>query len=396
MLLCQLITMKKSQTQAGSIAVLIILIALFMALYLLFLPAKERSSLLGQNFTAETNTTRTTTLSEDVLLSQTPGLLKNFDKDTEKHEIDAVNLFLRDEPETSDLAASITITKSLFKEGLQELKFNINDLENLQRVTLFFLVNEGRGNLIITLNGIQIFNEKVSGLQNVVLPKDLLQEINKLTFKASSPGINIFGKNIYTLTSLKIRQSFQLTNTKESRTFVLSSGEVEENAKLSFFLFCNKDTTSRLRVFLNEEEIANELLACQSSIRSIDLDKELLNEGRNTLIFEIDKGDYLLNDILVETKLREGGAKTYKFSISEKQFDRILDDSEVMLKMSFSSTDDVKKATININGNEFTMETDENNFERPVTSLVDEGNNFIKITPESEFDLEFLEIIIED
>ena len=388
--------MKKSQTQAGSVAVLVILIALFMALYLLFLPAKERSSLLGQNLTTETNATGTTTLSEDVLLSQTPGLLKNFDKDTEKHELDAVNLFLRDEPETSDLAASITITKSLFKEGLQELKFNVDDLENLQRVTLFFLVSEGRGNLIITLNGIQIFNEKVNGLQNVVLPKDLLQETNKLTFKASSPGINIFGKNIYALTSLKIRQSFQLTNTKESRTFVLSSGEIEENAKLSFFLFCNKAATSRLRVFLNEEEIANELLACQSSIRSIDLDKELLNEGRNALIFEIDKGDYLLNDILVETKLQEGGAKTYKFSISGKQFDKILDDREVMLKMSFSSTDDIKKATINVNGNEFTMETDENDFERPITSLVDEGNNFIKITPESEFDLEFLEIIIEE
>jgi hypothetical protein len=113
------------------------------------------------------------------------------------------------------------------------------------------------------------------------------------------------------------------------------------------------------------------------------------------LVFEIDKGDYLINNIKIETNLQEGGAKTYKFAISKKQFDQILNDKEIMLKMSFSSTEDVNKATINVKGKEFTMETDENEFERPITSLVKERNNFIKITPETEFNLEFLEIVIE-
>jgi len=388
------ITMKKSQAPAGNIAVLIILIALFMTLYLLFLPAKDRAELLGQNFTS-TNVTQPKTISEMTLLSQTPGLLKPFEKDTEKHEVDAINLFLKEEPETIDLATSISFSKSLFKEDVQELKFNIKDLENLQKVTLFFLVNEGKGDLVITLNGIQIFSNEVKGLQSLILPTDLLQETNKLVFKVSSPGINIFGKNNYALSNLKVRESFELTNTKEERTFVLSSNEIDEDAKLSFFLFCNKATTARLRIFLNKEEISNELLACASSTKNIDLDKEFLKEGRNSLVFEIDKGDYLVNDIKIETKVQEGGAKTYKFAISEKQFDEILNDKEVMLKMSFSSTNDVNKATINVNGKEFTMETDENEFERPITSLVKEGNNFIKITPETEFNLEFLEIVIE-
>src|SRR3989344_3395266 len=136
--------MKKSQTQAGSIAVLVILIALFMVLYLLFLPARDRAELLGQNQTSA-NLTSTAKTSETVLLSQSPGLLKPFEKDTEEHEIDAVNLFLREEPENIDLANSLSFTKSLFKEDVGELKFNVNDLENLQKVTLFFLVNEGKG-----------------------------------------------------------------------------------------------------------------------------------------------------------------------------------------------------------------------------------------------------------
>ena len=387
--------MKKSQEHAGNIAVLIVLIALFMALYLLFLPAKDRAELLGQNKTSDDSGNLIEDTDSILLLSQNPGLLKSFEKDTEKHEIDAVNLFVRDEPETIDLANSIKSSKSLFTNEVQELNFNIKNIDNLQKVTLFFLVNEGRGNLIILLNGIQIFNDDVRGLQNVILSKELLQESNKLIFKASSPGINIFGKNKYALSSIKIKENFQITNTNEERTFVLSSNELDENAKLSFFLFCNKVATSRLRIFLNNKEIANELLACASSIKNADLDKDLLKEGRNILLFEIDKGDYLINDIKIETKLKEGGAKTYKFAASESDFDKILDDKEVMLKMSFSNADELKKAVISINGREFTVETEENEIKRPITSLVNKGNNFIKIIPETEFNLEILEITIE-
>lgn len=388
--------MSKSQTQASSIAVLVVLIALFMALYLLFLPAKDRIELLGEDKPVVNNQENTTGISEDVLLSQSPGLLKPFEKDTEKHEVDAVNLFLKEEPETTELSNSLSFSKSFFRDDTAELKFNIDDLDNLQKVNLFFLVNEGKGNLIISLNGIQVFNEKVNGLQNILLPKDLLQDKNQLIFKVSSPGINIFGRNRYALTNIKVRSNYELTNTKEERTVVLSSNELDENAKLNFFLFCNKATTTRFRTFFNSKEIANEILVCQSSIKNIEVDKNLLKEGRNSLLFEIDKGDYLINDIKLETKVQEGGAKTYKFAVSEKQYDFILDDNEVNLKLKFSNIGDLNKMLINVNGKEFSIETEENEFERPITSLIEKGNNFIKITPETEFDLEFLEITIEE
>ena len=387
--------MKKSQTQAGSIAVFIILIALFMMLYLLSLPAEDRLALLGENETKDSTSSTNKTLSKDVLLYQNPGLLKVFDRDTERHEIDSINLFLKDEPETIDLSSSTSVTKSLFKENTQELRFDVEDLENLNEATLFFLVNEGKGDLIIILNGIEIFNNKVNGLQNIILPNGLLQESNKLVLKVSSPGINIFGRNKYVLTNLKVRENFELTNTKEERTFVLSTNEVDDNAKLSFFLFCNKAEITRLRIFLNDEEVNNELLSCVNSQKNVDLEEDLLEEGKNSLLFEIDKGDYLINKIEVEAKVSEGGAKTYRFPVTEKQFDKILDDNEVMLRMEFSSSDD-KTALINVNGNEFTMDTDENDYERPITSLVKEGNNFIKITPQNEFTVEFLEIKIEE
>src|SRR3989344_1201179 len=220
--------MKKSQTQAGSIAVLIVLIALFMALYLLFLPQKERLELLGENQTNETGTQRTQgqgTLTQGLLLSQSPGSLKPFEKDTNTHDIDAVNLYVRAEPITIDLANSLTISKSLFSENKRELRFNIDDLNNLDQVTLFFLVNNAKGNLIISLNDVEIYNNKAQGLKSVTLPVDLIQKTNKLTFTVSSPGFNIFAKNSYTLSEIKVRESFEITNTKEQRTFTLTASE---------------------------------------------------------------------------------------------------------------------------------------------------------------------------
>ena len=392
--------MKKSQTQAGSIAVLIVLIALFMALYLLFLPQKERLELLGENQTNETGTQRTQgqgTLTQGLLLSQSPGSLKPFEKDTNTHDIDAVNLYVRAEPITIDLANSLTISKSLFSENKRELRFNIDDLNNLDQVTLFFLVNNAKGNLIISLNDVEIYNNKAQGLKSVTLPVDLIQKTNKLTFTVSSPGFNIFAKNSYTLSEIKVRESFEITNTKEQRTFTLTASE-SGDAKLNFFVFCNNPSSKgRLRVFVNNEEIANEVLGCASADKSIEIDKESLKEGKNTLLFEIDKGDYLVNDIKLEVNVEEGGSKTYKFSVTKKQFDDILDSGkEVKLSIKFNDVgDDVKKATININNNEFTLETKDLDYERFITSLIDEGNNFIKITPQSEFDIELLEIKIE-
>jgi hypothetical protein len=386
--------MKKAQ--GSSVAVLIVLIALFMALYLLFLPAKDRAELLQSNTTNDSSDKEDIAiLREGTLLSQNPGLLKPFEKESNKHDINSVNLFLRDEPKIIELANSISISKGVSSEDNQELKFSLDDLKNLDKITLFFLVNEAQGNLIINLNGIQILNKEAKGLQSVTLPNDLLQKNNQLIFKVSSPGINIFIKNKYDLSDIKVRANYELINTNEERTFVLSSNELDENAKLSFFLYCNKAALTRFRILLNEKEIDSEVLSCRSSTKELDLDKKLLKAGDNKLIFELDQGDYLINNVEVKTKSNEGGSKTYKFSLSEKQFDETLNDKEIMLKMSFSSTEEKKKATVNVNGKEFTMETSENDYKRPITSLIKEGNNFIKITPDNEFTLEFLEIVIE-
>lgn len=385
--------MKKGQvTSGGSVAVLIFLIALFMVFYILLLSPADRDALLNQTDVENTGTSSTSQITS-VLLEQNPGIVKPHSSGTIKHKIDSVNLYIKEEPLTSDLAASLSLSKSLFSENKRQLLFNIEDLNDLDQVNLYLLVLDGEGNLIINLNGITIYESRASGLVNVILPTDLLSESNVLQFMVSSPGWNIFSTNYYDLRDIKVRESYEMTNTKENRRFVLSDNE-KGDAKLKYYIFCNTlETGARLRVFLNNEEISSEILNCVGAQKFIDIDTNELETGENVLMFEIDKGDFLLNNIELEIDSEEGGYLDYKFSITENQYDDILaEDLDVVLFMEFNE-DDLKKATISVNGNEFSLNTEETDFERIITNFVDEGNNFIKITPDVEFNID--EMVIE-
>ena len=174
----------------------------------------------------------------------------------------------------------------------------------------------------------------------------------------------------------------------------MSSSELND-AELKFFVYCNKSPfNSRLRIFINNKESHNSILGCRSEEKIIEIEGKFLKEGSNAILFEIDKGDFLLNDIELKVKLEEGGGKTYKFSLTEKQLNALLDGGdEIKLLMNFND-DKQKSATININGNEFTLDTKDLDYERFITSLVKEGNNFIRITPSNEFSVDLLEIRI--
>ncbi len=382
--------MKKSQS-AGSIAVLIVLIALFMVLYLIFIPPEDRARLLQYNTTSDSDGNGDGNVkSSNVLLSQVPGLVKPFDKDESKHEIDAVQLYFKNEPIVEDLATSINVNRNLFNSETKELRFNLQDLNNLNKATLFFFVNEAKGELIIELNNVEIFNSKTRSLENIILPKGLLKETNILTFESSKPSL--LGKNLYSLSDIKIRENFELTNTKEERRVVLSSSEVGKG-ELNFFIFCNQAPIgSRLRVFINQKESFNDVVSCVSTEKNIEISEDDLKEGENKILFEIDKGDFLLNGIELKVNLEEGGYRTYKFALTEKQVDDILASAkEIKLTMNFKD-DKEKRATININGNELSLDTKELDYNVFITSYIKEGNNFIRMSPSNEFTVDLLEI----
>tara|TARA_Y100000034_G_scaffold136731_1_gene215307 strand:- start:8201 stop:9352 length:1152 start_codon:yes stop_codon:yes gene_type:complete len=382
--------MKKGQS-GGNIAVLVLLIAIFISVYILLIPQEDRDDLLNEiNKKNDSNGDNGDV--ELVLLEESVGILKPSDTDTVIHDIDSVSLFFRDEPVTQDLANVLTIENGLFGESSQKLVFNLDDEDNLRDIALFFFVREGDGDLEVKLNGQNVYAGKAEGLQNINLPKNIVGSINELQISVDK---GILG-NKYVLSDIKLRENFEITNAQEVRNVVLSSAE-DENAKLSFLSFCNEQNSgARLRIFVNAKESFNELMPCVPQRKNLEIDKNDLNVGNNEFIFDIDKGDYLLNDLELEVKSKEGGKERIKFPISEEQFNKIQEDNEVVLKVEFGNLDeDDRKGTISVNGKEFSFNTDDDEFEKLITSFVEEGNNFIEIKPDNEFEILNLEIIIE-
>ncbi|MCD4666444.1 hypothetical protein K8R47_01390 [archaeon] len=389
--------MNKGQTKTGTnVGFLIFLIALFIVLYILLLPPEDRNQLLNQTSDENGNGGNGPVTDSDVLLLQNPGTLKVLEDETEIHEIDAVNLYIRNEPVVNDLATSVYVRKSLFGEDVRNLVFNVEDIDNLDNVKLFFTILEGQGNLIVNINGVDVYNSKAVGLTQVILPVDLLNEDdNILRISVSSPGFNLFGRNYYSLQNIKLRESYELTNTKESRSFVLTKEEVNDGT-LSYLLYCNKaDLGARLRLFLNGEEISSEVVACASAEKNIDIDEEDLEEGRNELLFEVDRGDFLINDIKLEVDIEGEGERTYKFSMSDDQYDDVLFEKKDAVIFLIFGDDEDKKADISVNGHEFTLDTKDLEYDFVISDYVREGNNFLRISPMKEFIIDELEIRLE-
>ena len=379
---------KKGEANASNVAVVVFLIAVFLAIYILLLPAEDRQKLLeGENETIIDDAGRVVNSGEVLLLEQQPGFLKPSESEKVMHRIDPVNLFAKDEPRISDVATSINIEKSAFGENSRRLSFNSEDLNNIERATLFFNVVNGEGNLIINLNGVEIFFGKAEGLENVNLPIDLLKSSNNIEFKVSGPGWNIFGENEYRLRDLKVRQNFNVENTKEKRGFVLSAGE-KGDGLLMYKLFCNSaGKNARLIINLNNKEISNEVLTCRSASREVEVDAKDMNIGNNNLEFKIDEGDYLLNEIKIEVNAEEGGGVEYRFNIKDDEFFEIEDGGrEVKLEMEFSDKER-HMLTINVNGDEISVDSEERLTIVDISRLIDEGNNKIKINPGNEVEL---------
>jgi len=382
---------RKGQENASNVAVVVFLIAVFLTVYILLLPAEDREELLEGGVNESVNGADSGN-GGVVLLQQNPGLLRPLETDTGVHKIDPVNLFFKDQPKVSDLAMSIRVGKSLFGDESRKLSFNSESLDDINKATLFFAVDEGEGNLIISLNGVEIFDEEASGLQSVLLPVELLKESNSIEFKASSPGWNFIGSNEYGLKDLKVRQNFEVTNTKEKRGFVLSSAENGDGV-LSYSLFCNSaGRLSRLKIVLNNKEVSDEALNCRSASRQVDIDSNDMNEGGNELVFQIDNGDYLLNEIKLEVGSEQGGGISYKFAVAEEDYNSIQEGKkEVELIMEFADRER-HRAELRINGDEISVDNEEKKYEQEITKFIEEGTNKLEIMPGNEFELVSLKV----
>ena len=393
---------KKGQDIGVNMAVLISLIALFMIFYIVLIPPKDRAELLGEEF-LENASSESISASGEVLFEIQPGKMGPQEESTISHTLTGIDLYVRSEPEVKELLTVTEIKRNIIKNQYKIINFEVESLDNLEGATLFFLPSYTRGKLIIELNGNIVFegilNEKE--LQKIILPKEYItEETNNLRI---STGFSLLIPSRYVLNDIKLRNQYRLENIKESRTFVIPETEIDsiDKVKLNYFVYCNsasKKGTAQLKILLNSEIIESSSLPCISRYIEMDVNKEFLTEGTNSLSFELDKGDFRFSDIELKTDLdSKTFRKTYDFSVTKEQYSLIKRNSlDALFNLEFEGTDDeLKEAELSVNSHSFNINTERDTYSREISSYLKEGSNRIRIKPLNEFEVLLLEVRLE-
>jgi len=383
---------KKGQDGKG-VAILLLLIALFMVLYILLLPPEQRDYLLNDTIGGST---KGEDFNPKIVLIENPGYVNPNKESSVRHDLSSINLFIKSEPTSKKLADNLEISKSIINNKPYVLTFDVDDKSNLKDMILFFSVEDSKGNLIVRLNNNIIYDGKTKSAETIKLPINFIKEDNTLEIRSSSPGLFFWRKNFYILNNIGIKETYQLTNPKEERIFSIPKYEITSlsNAKLIYQYYCSdleKDLTT-LKIFLNEKNILDKLTGCSGGSESVEIDKTYFKEGNNQIEFVIGEGDFQFSNVYIESELKEKVYPVYHFEIDEDDFD-FLQSGDAEARLRISMNEDIRKrVSILINNKEINVDTNENEFSREITSYVENGDNILRIIPQNTFYLDELEI----
>ncbi len=385
------------QPDGKGVAILLLLIALFMILYILLLPPEQREDILNQSVS---NGVSEENVQTKVLFIETPGEIYPTKEDTVVHEMSPANIFIKSDPKTSILADSLEISKSLISNKPQTLTFDVEDISNLKDILLFFSVADTKGKLIVKINDHQIFDGEIGNVETIKLPINYINKKNKLELKASSPGIFIFSRNHHSLEEIGIKETYQLTNPKEERIFSIPKYEASsmQKAVLSYQIYCNKleKNTTPFKIFVNDNLVLDKLLPCMGSTESLEIDKSKLKEGTNDLEFNIGEGDFQLSKIELRTELKEKQYPTYHFEIQNDDY-KFVEQNKADINLRLEMNEEGRKISrVILNNKEIVVDTENELFTRDVSSFVNEGENIIKIIPQNTFSIDKLELKLEE
>jgi hypothetical protein len=372
-----------------SIQGLIVLIGIMIILYTIILPPCDKCNLLG----SDCPDTCDLEDSGRVLLLEFPGDIGEIQDDSIKHVFESANLFDKGDPELKILSNSLEMKSGLFGSSDQNLDFGLDDIENLERLSLSFAVIESRGNLIITLNGKQIFNQDIDAnkIETVELPMEYLEGNNDLELKVNPPGFAFWLTNKYSLKDITLKEEFELVHTSDVLDFSVSSSEKNSivDSELRFYVYCKgtPGESNILKVHLNDNLLLSELMGCTNEDYSLDIDEDDFESGVNQLKFSVTGGNYLISDIRIDNVVSGKVYPSYTFYVSQEIYDDE-DDFYLILDM----TGDEKRGDIILNDEVIELDTSNTFKEYDVSDKIKKGNNFVEIRPLTDFRIDELKV----
>lgn len=379
--------------EGSAVANFILMFALFIVVYLILLPPGAKEQLIVPS-------PEGVPVEGQLLLSESPGLVKPFLRETISRRLQPIKLFALTETEPKILARSLSVSTSVFSTKSEDLKFDLPELDDLTDLSVIFLIQEASGRLILTINNQEFFNDfvRTEDLPIEIPLKALKKEDNILTIAASSPGLRFLSANKYYLKDIQLVKKSAVENKKESRNFIIPPSENKDLVAsfLSFFINCLRvKELGTLRIYLNSKEISNRFMVCNAGLIELEINPEDIYEGENILEFEIDKGEYILEQVVLDNELESEDYPKYFFSLQRSELFAVEDEAAaVELELDFDDAGYRKAATMLINGERIYLDTLGRTSIVDISDYVIEGENFIKIVPREEFDIVNLQVLL--
>jgi hypothetical protein len=389
----------KAQAGGFNAAILIAIVAGLIMLYIMFLPSGDREDLLDDD-----DTSSDVTEDDRVLLLESVGQLAVGENLEDRKDIP--NVFLFETTNAKELAKEnpFIVRRGWFDKQEKEMNFALSDLANTQNTFLSFTIREQKGILTIQLNGNTIFEGEITSanVDPIKLDKSLLKEQNTILFKVSPVGLKFWRTNLYSLENIKVIGDITDRTKQESQNiFTLTESEHEslEEAEVQFVPYCSSESkVGVLDIFVNNRNIFSAVPVCEDPYKQV-IPSGVLNKGQNTVVFKTNKGSYSVEQVFIDFEYEQTEAKTYYFELNETKFNDIRDSNDpVTLTLEFVDDNEDKRGIIDVNGRirSFDQEIEQDDSDKflsmDITTLIQRGNNYVRIEPETELNIVELKV----
>ncbi|MBT4804863.1 hypothetical protein HON71_01695 [Candidatus Woesearchaeota archaeon] len=389
--------------QAAGAAVLLVIIAGLLIGFVILLPPSERAELLDEDYGAVDSTTTDDTDLDDAvieknLLTVSPGRVDFLGHKEIEHPLPVVNIYTKTESKIIAEKNIVYAKKGAFSGEPSKFKFVVPDLENSDNLLLSFKVNEVKGEVVITLNGEELFKSEVQDGDSFIvnIPANLVKEENEMLFSASSIGVAFWATNMIDLESVQVVADVTSVEAQSSKNIFLVSETEKKNLEkviLKFKPDCQFTEVGKLQVLINGNEVYFAVPDCELSLVPIEFSPELVYQGENEIVFRTNKGTYVLSHVLIESKLKEVEYPTYYFELSYEQYQNVINDElRLRLEMDFVDVVTSKFGELVFNGHVKGFDTKEVSFAMDLSDDLVQGNNALKVKPKKTLDVREIKI----
>ena len=378
---------KRSQS-ATNAGVTIILIAVLIVFYILFLSPEDRAEILGESYPG-TGGTGGTAGAKSVLFSSTPGRLYPPSANLVEHTMPSFLVFTVTNANELKRTDSLYVKSSAFSDTTEEVIFFF-DPKTTEDLKLSFNVRKHSGRLIIRINDYKIFDGEVKEASPppISLQKEYLRAKNSLVFEVSEPGAAFWRVNEYELENILISGKVTDYSGALSEQHFSITGSEYENLDRAIFEFlpdCLPREEGLVQMLINNRMIFTSYPDCGVKT-TIEVSKDFLKPGDNVLVATTSGGAFLVDMPKITTFLKEAAQPVFYFNIPNSLYEALYyGERGVVLTLRFIDATSVKRGTVDINGFKIYFETQElvyQTFLDPEFLII--GPNSMKITPQAD------------